>query len=81
MQSNLLGAMVRHYVWIEQVYIVTDTNAKDTYSGVQGCIKLEPVFETKVTNTNRFHSQSRYVVPKMFEREWRIIGDQYEHDF
>jgi len=72
-----VGDMVRHYVWTDTIYVITDMSVKDPYSGVANCLKLEPVFQisndrSKISPTQEYVQKPRFVVP-------RIMRNEYQH--
>ncbi len=77
LQDFAVGDMVRHYVWTDTIYVITDMAAKDPYSGVSNCLKLEPVFQvsndrSKISPTQEYVQKPRFVVP-------RIMRNEYQH--
>ena len=74
LQDFAVGDMVRHYVWTDTIYVITDLSAKDPYSGVANCIKLEPVFQVsndrnKISPTQEYVQRPRFVVPRIMRNE------------
>lgn len=74
-----VGDLVEHYVWYNDVYVITNLRKRDPSTGVYG-IELQFVFHkdesmisNKSTPSYRYLMGKRYVVERIFDREWRNV--------
>lgn len=73
-----VGDMVQHYVWDNDVYVITDLRKRDPSTNAFG-IELQFIFHKEgEPNHNSspcygFLKPKRYVVERIFKREWEIV--------
>ena len=74
-----VGDLVEHYVWDNDVYVITNVRKRDPSTGVYS-IELQFVFHkdesmisSKSTPSYRYLMGKRYVVERIFDREWRNV--------
>lgn len=74
-----VGDLVEHYVWDNDVYVITSVRKRDPSTGVCG-IELQFMFhkdESMINSTStpsyQYLMGKRYVIERIFDREWRNV--------